>query len=659
MPTIALETGQKIKVPDGLSDTEIEAIVQDAARPSVSKSDQLSQASRIPGLLPFLSGFNLVTGEKDRNLFEGGGLVDKATRKMEAVSRPVEKGLTLGLSSQIRDLANYAVDRMTGGGNNLSNLITGKIKNLEDFRNDRRRYEQGLQSELPGGALTSLGLEFASGLKPTGAIFNSLSKLELLGKALKTRGVVNTLTKAVPAALARGATTTAITSALNPDVKLTPGSAVAGGAIDAGLLMAGRAAPFVANTILEGGKTLPFGVGKGFEKAQDVFQKWRTSKFAQQLDDYAKKTGADDPQISGREAQEALNSTFDKASKTYSDLKGAMLGKFGGGKASPEVLRKGIDSELKRITELAADLDPNDKVLKGVLEKWQAKLFENPTLQELDDITTTLYNASQKPNANPAFSRLYSAARENLLSAMDEAAVSAGQNTKAYKEAMKAADNALEASTEAQKRLAITQKSARDFPVMTQKDLAQTGEEALSAQNQYKNAAQIVDALDAANAAEGSKAKEAYRAARQEIAKYLRLKDGPLGKLSGLPYPEEVVNRAKGLGKLDIGSVVDEALNVNPEFKTPIKKVVLTNILQSADSPKNLQKAFDKYENVIPKLLSQNEIKILNDYMGRGDPDVVVKTLNKLVNEAESGPALRTFGNQIIKEANRPPFRNN
>jgi len=387
--------------------------------------------------------------------------------------------------------------------------------------------------------------------------------------------------------------------------------------------------------------------------AKSYFDKLGARKVEQGIQKIAADSGVANQLDVGREVASKGDEIFRSASDKYQGLKSSMLNKFGDAKISPEGLRKGLDTEIARITELAADLDPNDAALKGILQKWQSRLAAAegaPTLRELDDITTTLYNASQKQNANPAFKRLYQAGRENLLTAMDDAVVKTGESSKGYVGATKAAQEALETATELEQKAAKNPFWIKDKAgeVIQQPNWAKrTGAEKVAKELEQANInfddiSEVIANLDSENEVLGTQAREAYGAARKQIAQNLKIKDGPIGKLieHGKEFPSEVIEKSRTAGRLDLPEVVQEAIDVNPEFKDVARKTVLGDIFSRANDAKSLKKAMDQYKNVLPIILDETQ---LSELMGMTGAKVAKKGL----------PWMKDTGSEAVKEGFR------
>src|SRR3990167_5199933 len=122
----------------------------------------------------------------------------------------------------------------------------------------------------------------------------------------------------------------------------------------------------------------------------------------------------------------------------------------------------------------------------------------------------------------------------------------------------------------------------------------------------------------------GVEGKEAIRNARASISRQLKVAEGELGELGKL-RPEHAVERASTTGKLDLSSVVDEALEANKAFKEPLKKIVIADIMRTTNDTKTLRKALDLYKETLPKLLSQEEL----DQLGRLVSEEILSTAVK------------------------------
>lgn len=623
------------------------------------KFSQIPYDYERPGVAPSIVNFLRTFGSAAT-----AGLSEKAGAGLSA------------LGAKYADVTGVAPEGEIGSlGEEYKGFLSRQEGSLEDYQK-KNPMSSGLATVL---GLISPGGMFSMGMKGAGKI-PAVSKLLESGK----------FGERLVGAFLRGGTANALYGqgemALDPDSKLQdiPTEAATdfavGGTLDAGIMGVGEKGLRPAWKGVKrwaqkwAPERLPAGIGDAIKEA-------RAEKFTSQVKDIAKTHGVDDPLIAGRSASEKGAALQKEASEKYLKLKGAMLKKFGEAKVSAETLRHGIEDELVKITELTADLDPDARALKPVLEKWQARLYKNPTLTEIDDITTTLYDLKNKANANPAFGRLYKASRDNLLKALDDAAVYSGESSKAYRGAVSEADELAEQQTKfmtekselaksvsdskrpiskivseldaarayqsnaesraAQKmaemnvtkleaELAAAERASNRLNVLAEKRGIEVESAQKAVSKKQKDIEEIINSLDSENAEAGEAAREAYRSARQEIAKSLKLKEGPVGKLiqigSGakgkMGLPSDVPSKARTIGKLDRPEVVDEALSVNPEYRDVMRKAVLGDVMEKATTPKRFEMWLEKYKHTLPKLFSTEELAQINKVAGVGKKSV-------------------------------------
>lgn len=155
-------------------------------------------------------------------------------------------------------------------------------------------------------------------------------------------------------------------------------------------------------------------------------------------------------------------------------------------------------------------------------------------------------------------------------------------------------------------------------------------------ENLYKDARQaFMDSVDNLPQSQGS---DVVKSAFKNISENLRVSEGPIGDLTK-KFPEEVVSKASGTGKLNLASVVDHAINTNPAYKDPIKQAVVADIIDRSKDPKALKKVMDIYENVLPKLLDEKELAELSKLAGTyvKEPGAIKKSTSYILNMLQGG----------------------
>ena len=560
-------------------------------------AEEPRETPRFPGLEEKIAGI-LSGGAKDAAEMEG--MAKSVGRGVEGGARAVARGVSGRLSSQGMDVGNY-----------LLNKLTGKGKKLEDVRGERREYEKGLAEDIPGGEMTTAGLELAAGLTPWGVpakLFGLTSKIPLLkkaaervpgligkvakkvpdiNKALESRGFFNTIFKAAPSAAVRGAVTGGALTLADPDMEGGSGTGM-GAAIDPALMMAGRSGAAVGRVA----KRVPGLIGKFMKRLPemipmvgDEIKSDRLAKFSSGVEEIA--GGPKAREVAGREVAGGFGKTKQQASEEYENFMEPFRSKFNNEKVSLERLRKGYVEKLRE----EGLIDPKGNLLDDSMEllfepdarptfkKLTQQLMainKNTTFAELEDITQRIgklakFNKGSRPEKDKVFGGLFREARETLLDAVE--------------------------------------------------DLA------------------------------GPQSKEAVRQARQKISKNIKVfegaggRGGEIGDLLEL-RPEEIVEKAASRGSLDLPSVVNEALEANLENLQPIKQAVIANIKLNASDPKKLQKALATYKDVLPKLLNPEEMDELLKLAGtyKKPPGVVSKAGGAIAGQVERGFLPRLLG---------------
>jgi hypothetical protein len=571
--------------------------------------------------------------------------LDTLSKISDLVAYPADKiarGFTGGLSEQAKNLGGFLASKLTGSG-----------KTYSDVNNERQVENQRLKENFPGGGVVGPALEIGSAFIPSSApaaIFKGASNLPLIKQALESRGFLGTLLKAMPAAATRGAVTGASTAAIDPDINVDGISVGVPAALDATLMGLGRAAP----SIYRGGV-------KAYEKATekipfigDDIKQARLDKFGNKVEEFAKSANAADKEIAGVQVSEKIGRIQDDVSKQYNELSGKIINRFGDQQVSAETLRKGIVRELESMgaidnkgniveNSILSRFDPELKNVVSQLAAFSEELGSNPSLRDMDRIVKGIgklakFNSANRGNKEYIFGSLYNDARSAFLDGVDDVVYKAGQRAPEYRQA------AGQANAIKEKMAELGEKAAKN---PNPKGWAQTvGAEKVQTEmvktgSELDRINKLIADLDSGNEATANAAKEGLKIARQMVSKNIEVSRGPVGKLAK-QLPEEVVTKARSTGKLNLGSVVDEALIANPAYRDPIRQAVLADISSKAKDPKALKSALETYKDVIPQVLENSDIEILNKLAG-----------NVLKAGDGNSYLMRLLANQPLKEVQR------
>lgn len=404
-------------------------------------------------------------------------------------------------------------------------------------------------------------------------IITSIPKLKVLVES-------GQLSKRIVGNLLRAPATSAIFSALDPDLRESLQSFAAGTGAGAGTEIGIRALIGTIKGIGKGaGKSgklalelAPGGKAAVIRKFRDFFKGTVGETFPRELEEVAQKYGIDlgDIGASAEKSQKAIAAIENKAAENLEKIRGPILEKFGQSRVSPDRLRRGILKELDEfgLVDSAGNIveesvetagDAEAKSLMTFLRPQLEAIVKNPTLEELNNIRKSLQRASKFGQKGTLKSNIARRLRHAVVESIDEA----------------------------------------------------------------------VEGLA------GTEQKGAFQSARKEMADVLNITDrGPVGTLLGI-LPEEAVRKAATTGKLDFPSVVDQAIETSEEFKEPMKALVLSDMLEKGSkSQANMKTALHRYRNVIGKLFDEKEVDDLRKLSGeKVSPFSISDKLNSMLNK--------------------------
>ena len=572
----------------------------------------------------------------------GGQKIRDFMEPFDAFANSVGRGYTAGLTDKLEEGASY-----------LGSKLRGEPGTFEDVRNERKAHNAEVEERHP---ILTTGGEIA-GLAAPGSVFARLFKM-----AGKVPAVANMIQnpgwlKLLGLGL-RGGTANAAHGQISADLD-TPvderlgdlgSDFLEGAAYDAGTHLGVEGAKVVGGGIKRGAKGvgkfvgrlpehIPFGIGDEVKKA-------RLEKFASKVDDAAAGYGAGDVQVAGQQVQDKVGKIKKGVTENYDKLTGKVLSRYGDQPVSAETLRKGIMRELESLgatdakgnvldNSVITKFDPELKTVVQKLSEFSNELTANPSLADLDRITRGIgklakYDSSNRGTREVIFGNLYKDARESFLGGIDDVVSRSGEKSAAYKSATKEKGRLLDVVENLDIEAAQPLKGEKVL-----ENIAGAKSENLT---KLDDVTAMIENLDMQNAAKGGEAKDLMRAARTTISKNLDVLDGPVGDLArGLP--EDAITKARGKGRLNLGSVVDEALTANESFREPIRQAIMADISNSAKDPKSMQKVLDVYKDVLPKVMNQSEIDSLLKIAGsyKKAPGMINKGGSYLLDKIQGG----------------------
>lgn len=654
-----------------LSDEELKAVasgnlesLSDNALKIVAASEGGSSGSPAPEA-------SSITEDDIQNIVKSviGGPVDASSLDQKAPSEGADlkdfpgttaamnyaDSATAGLARRGAAGIDALIGKLTGRGNSviegadqdLGKLYDKSLGNVTDTMD--RASEANPKAAIAGtvGGFVGPGGVF-------GTAFKGASKAPLIAKLL---GSSKFIPKLAGTAL-RGGTANAIygqiEEGLNPDLgergKELAKDFGTGAAFDAGTFaglkgvkaLAGlptKSAQALKGFFTKATEKIPLGVG-------DFIKEGRLNKFSDKVDDLAKEAGAGDKEVAGQQVASKMEGIKGDVLDKYNKLTSKVIGRFGDQNVSAETLRKGIVRELEGLgamdskgniidNSILAKFDPELKNVVSQLASFSEELASNPTLADMDRVVKGMgklakFNSGNRGTKEQIFGSLFNDARESLLEGIDDVVTRSGERTSQYTGATKEAGRLKGVVS------SLDQEAAQPFKGEgVLQNIAESKGQNLQKLDQVSA---LIDDLDSANAVQGASAKEGLRAARKMVSKNLEVAKGPIGKLTD-KYPEEVISRARGTGKLNLGSVVDEALSANEAYRDPIKQAVMADIVDHAKDPKALKKIMDVYDDVIPQLFDDAEIQNFQKLAGtfKKAPGKASKGASFLLNRLQGG----------------------
>ncbi len=468
-------------------------------------------------------------------------------------------------------------------GEEYQGFLDKQSGSLEDFKK-RHPFVAG-GAEI-GGLVTPGGM-FSTAMK-------GASKVPFIAKLLNNPKLIAQLTGAGLRGGIANATYGQSELALDPDTEVSdiPIEAAkdfgVGATLDAGttgVIKGARAVSGFPKFLFRGAKKA---AGAVADKMSGGYLSARAAeKFGNKVDDFARATGTADTAVAGREASEGIGQIKGDVLKDYGAMTKDVLSQHGEKAVSAETLRKGIMRELESIGAVDAKGNVIDDAL---IAKFDPEL--KTVVQRLSTFSDELVN-------NPSLADL-----DRITKGIGKLAKFNSGNRGVREEIFGALF-----------------KDARTSFLEG-----------------------IDDAVSKAGG-EGAATSEAIRAARQNVSKNLGVSEGPLGKLAD-KAPEEVISKARGTGKMTLGSQVDEAMSADPRYREPMRKIVIGDIVRSASDQKALKKALEAYKDVLPKLMDKTELAQLRKLAGIQEKSAFAKgrgfLLDKLAGPTSNPGAIET-----------------
>jgi hypothetical protein len=514
---------------------------------------------------------------------------------------------------------------------------------------------QELGEQNPLAAITG---DVSGLLNPRGAfmsLFKGASKVPGIAKLLES----GSRAKRLGGSAARGGTAAGGFDVLDPDTPLTPGQVGkstlfgAGGEVVAGPVarVVGKGLVGLGGIGKDVGKGIFNLVKKGADKATfGRFSKKAAEKLGGTFDEFAEQTvGGGTVRQIGERFSTGFDDVLKQARKSYRAVIDPVKKKFGNKVVDTTELQEGMRSKLAEanlfddagnLLKARSDvvITPEGTALLDNIGKKLLKVREKGmTFNELDEIVkdfgelARFGSRTQSPRAK-VFKDLFFAARKNMINQVENLTI---QSRKAGKE-FRGGQRSLQKLGKSNRRLLDDR--ADEFAVGERRagEIRATEAANLEAEQSIKGS---LDDLVKKFEAEGLSAKEALDKARKSISQNIDVAEGPIGTLAER-VPEKAIGGAKGQA---VGSLIDDAIEVNPQFREPIRNLIVGSIKKQIQKPLARVRGSKASESGVEAI--ENVRDTIDDIFSELDDDVLAKIFSE-----QEIRALKQMADRLVKE---------